>query len=157
MPDSNRTQVCRQNGLTLIEVMLALLLFSVGILAVASMQITSMNSHRLARVSSWDTFAVSSQLELLAAMPSTHAWLSVPEDDSRILRPNHAFIPLHHGSTGMEWEIDATLSLRNAKRIAVSLHRPQQPGGRRYLTFEVIRAGSYETGRLIRQKFVDGS
>lgn len=142
--------------MTLIEVMLALLIFSVGILAVAAMQITGIKCHRIARAASQDAFAVSGQLELLSVMPFHHDWLTDCDGNYRPVRPDHG--PLHRCSepVTIAWEVGAALPVHNAKRIAVMAHRSQPGTHRRALTYECIKAKSYETRLLLGSKNVTG-
>ena len=71
----------RQKGFTLIEVLIAMTLLVIGILAVASMQITSLKGNSIAiRVTEASTWAGDAQ-ETLMARAYTHADLA---DDSNI-------------------------------------------------------------------------
>ena len=135
---------CSQKAMTLIEVMLALLLFSVGILAVASLQVTGFRITQLARTSMVDTFAVSEQLELLYAMPSKHAWLMDSDDGYRPQQPDHGPFYLYRSPASIEWEVGTALPVPNAKRISVTLHRTQSRGHSRKLTYDSLKAEPYE-------------
>ena len=141
-----------QSGMTLIEVMLALLIFSVGILAVAAMQIAGIHCHRNARTATRDAFAVSGTLELLSVMPFQHDWLSDRDGGYRRIIPDHG--PFKHSieSTTIAWEIGAEQPVPDAKRIAVTAHRIQPDHTDRELTYEFVKAGFYETRLLLRQK-----
>jgi type IV pilus assembly protein PilV len=133
-----------QKAMALIEVMLALLLFSVGILAVASLQVTGFRITQLARTSMIDTFAVSEQLELLYAMPSEHAWLIDSDDGYQPHKPDHGPFYLYHSPASIEWEVGAALPVPNAKRIAVTLHRAHSGGHSRKLTYNSLKTEPYE-------------
>lgn len=146
--DDRRTQ----SGMTLIEVMLALLIFSAGILAVAAMQITSIKCHRNARTVTLDTFAVSGQLELLSVMPFHHDWLADRNGGYRQLRPDHGPFQCCSEPATIAWEIGASLPVSGAKRIAVTAHSIQPGSTDRELTYECVKAGSYETRLLLRYK-----
>lgn len=138
------------SGMTLIEVMLALLVFSVGILAVAAMQITSIKCQHRARAATRDAFAVSGQLELLSVMPFHHDWLADRNGGYRQLTPDHG--PFQHRSEPaiIAWEIGASLPVPDAKRIAVTAHSIHPGPTDRELTYECVKAGSYETRLLLR-------
>jgi hypothetical protein len=138
--------------MTLIEVMLALLIFSVGILAVAAMQISSIKCHHRARIATRDAFAVSGQLELLSIMPFHHDWLTDRNGGYRQLEPDHG--PFQHCNepATIAWDIGTSLPVSDAKRIAVTV-RSIRPGPiDRELTYECVKAGFYETRLLLRYK-----
>lgn len=141
-----------QSGMTLIEVMLALLIFSVGILAVAAMQITSIKCYQRARTATRDAFAVSEQLELLSIMPFHHEWLADRNGGYRQLKPDHGPFQRRSEPATIAWEIGASLPVPDAKRIAVTAHSIQPGSTERKLTYECVKAGSYETRLLLRYK-----
>jgi type IV pilus assembly protein PilV len=143
---------CTQTGMTLIEVMLALLIFSVGILAVASMQVTSINCHRAARTATRDAFAVSGQLELLSVMPFHHHWLADQNGGQRLLTPDHGPFQRCSEPATIAWEIGALPLVPDAKRIAVTGRTIQPDPSDREVTYEFVKAGSYETRLLLRYK-----
>lgn len=141
-----------QSGMTLIEVMLALLIFAVGILGVAAMQITSIKCHHRARTATRDTFAVSGQLELLSVMPFHHDWLADRNDGYRQLTPDHGPFQLANEPATIAWEVGTSLPVPDAKRIAVTVNSIQFGPTDRKLTYECVKAGSYETRLLLRYK-----
>jgi prepilin-type N-terminal cleavage/methylation domain-containing protein len=61
-----------QEGFSLIEVLIALAVFSIGILAVASLQITSTNGNALARKVTEATAVAKSQMEYLTTLAYDH-------------------------------------------------------------------------------------
>jgi hypothetical protein len=138
--------------MTLIEVMLALLIFSMGMLAVASMQITSINCHRDALRTTRDAFAVSGQVELLFLMPFHHQWLTDRNDGQRPLTPDYGPFQRYGEPATLAWEIGPLLPVPDAKRIAVTGRTIQTDPTDRELTYESIKAGSYETSLLLRYK-----
>lgn len=146
----NNADQCIQSGMTLIEVMLALLIFSVGILAVAKMQITSIKCHHRARTATRDVFEVSGQLELLSVMPFHHAWLADRNGGYRQLKPDHGPFQRSNEPAAIAWEIGASLPVPDAKRIAVTVYSIQPGPTDRELTYECVKAGSYETRLLLR-------
>jgi prepilin-type N-terminal cleavage/methylation domain-containing protein len=141
-----------QNGMTLIEVMLALLIFSVGILGVAAMQITSIKCHRSARAITRDAFAASGQLELLSVMPFHHDWLVDRDGGYRQLMPDHGPFRRANERATIAWEVGAALPVPDAKRIAVTAYRSLSGSSERKLTYECVKAESYETRLLLRYR-----
>jgi hypothetical protein len=138
--------------MTLIEEMLAQLIFTVGILAVAAMQITSFNCHRNARTATRDAFSASGQLELLSVMPFHHDWLADRNGGYRQMMPDHGPFQHDREPATVAWEIGAALPVPDAKRIAVTVHRTQPGSTDRELTYECIKAGFYETRLLLKYK-----
>jgi len=59
-------------GFTLIEIMIAVAIFSIGILAIASLQIKSINSNAAARMQSEATVAAVDCMERLMSLPYEH-------------------------------------------------------------------------------------
>jgi type IV pilus assembly protein PilV len=64
-------------GLTLIEVMISLAIFSIGILAVAQLQIWNVKNNTTANISTQATLLARAKLEDLKNMPFTHAKLGI--------------------------------------------------------------------------------
>jgi type IV pilus assembly protein PilV len=62
-----------QNGFSLIEVLIALVIFSLGMLAVVSLQISSMNANASSRRQTDATALVAERMERLLALPYDHA------------------------------------------------------------------------------------
>ena len=60
-------------GFTLLEVVIALAVFSIGILAIASIQISSINGNASARMQTEATTLAVERLERLIALPYDHA------------------------------------------------------------------------------------
>jgi prepilin-type N-terminal cleavage/methylation domain-containing protein len=84
-------------GFTMIEVMIAMAIFAVGILAVFSMQITAMNQNSAARMQTEATAIAAQQLELLMALPYDNLLLSADED----LNPHQRTV----GGFSLEWDV----------------------------------------------------
>ena len=63
-------------GFTFIEVLIVLAIFSIGVLAVAVMQATSIGTNAAARMSGEATALATNQLEALMALPYGHADLN---------------------------------------------------------------------------------
>ncbi len=81
-----------QNGFTLLEVLIAILLFSIGLLALASMQITAIRANyfsgALTEASNW----AAGQMEQLLSLNFTHADLQDADGDG-IAGLNHSDDP----------------------------------------------------------------
>ena len=82
-------RTCRidNRGFTFVELLMVIAIFSIGILAVASMQVTSMNANASARMSGEATALAANQIEALMALDyNTAAELSSdPVDNPHVL------------------------------------------------------------------------
>ena len=108
MGTSEKTSSLR--GFTLIEVLIALAIFSIGILAVASMQIQSINLNASAQMQSEATTLAVEWLERLKMLPYDHTDLDEgnnPHQDQ-------------FGSYTIVWEVTEALDLPT-KRISVTV------------------------------------
>jgi len=94
-------QRCSDDGFTLIEVMIALFVLTVGILAVAMMQITSINGNKTAFDISEASFLAESKLEELLSIPFNHADLDdIQPDGSAGLNNNTAATADNNATSG---------------------------------------------------------
>jgi prepilin-type N-terminal cleavage/methylation domain-containing protein len=73
IPNHGNPDACR--GFTLIEVLIALAIFSIGILAVAGLQIRSINMNTAARMQSEATTVAVDVMERLMGLPYEHPQL----------------------------------------------------------------------------------
>ena len=73
----NRLSQKNEAGLTLIEVMISLAIFSIGILAVAQLQIWNVKNNTTGNISTQATLLARAKLEDLKNMPFAHAELNV--------------------------------------------------------------------------------
>lgn len=72
-----------QTGFTLIEVLMAMVVFAIGILGVAKMQISAINGNAGAMALTEKVSLASSQVERLMGLPYTHADLSPTDGTPR--------------------------------------------------------------------------
>jgi type IV pilus assembly protein PilV len=69
---TNKRIALNRRGFTLIEVLMVMAIFSIGMLAVASMQMTSVSSNAAARRVSEKTTLAENQIERLLKLPYDH-------------------------------------------------------------------------------------
>jgi type IV pilus assembly protein PilV len=96
-------------GFTLIEVLMAMAIFSIGILAVGTMQINSANSNTGARIHTEEYTWVVGQIERLTALDYGDDELS--EDDAHSVA---------QGPYTVSWTVVNDSPVAGAKRIAVT-------------------------------------
>lgn len=115
-----------RHGFSLIEVLIAMAIFSIGILAVGAMQISSTNSNTGARIQTEAYTWVVDQIERLAALDYDH--LDLNSDDHSIAR----------GPYTVSWTVEENMPVDGAKRIAVTAVGSRSQA--RPLTIEFIKA-----------------
>lgn len=78
---SGRKKPCRENGFTLIEVMIAIMILSVGLLSVGVMQTAAMKGNATSRSIGGGANKAAEKLEELRTLPVTHALVQERNDD----------------------------------------------------------------------------
>jgi prepilin-type N-terminal cleavage/methylation domain-containing protein len=113
-------------GFTLIEVLMAMAIFSLGMMAVGAMQITSTNSNASARIHTEEYTWVVDQIERLTALSYDHDDLDL--GDHSVVQDPYT----------VSWTVAVDAPVVGAKRIAVTAdgsHRRARP-----ITIEFIKA-----------------
>lgn len=117
--------VCRgRQGLTLVEVMIALLIFSVGILAVAVMQNVGMAAFAGAQRGSANSLQAGGRIEEILSRQYEDPLLVDADDGYDPAVPDHGPMALPSGRGTIEWEVDDDFPVVNAKRITVTVRAP---------------------------------
>jgi type IV pilus assembly protein PilV len=107
-----------ERGFTFIEVLIVIAIFSIGVLAVAIMQVTAINTNTSARLSGEATALAVNQIEALMTLDYTSAELSAdPIDNPHVL---------NEGAYTVNWiitesDIDGNGS-NDSKTISVTVH-----------------------------------
>jgi prepilin-type N-terminal cleavage/methylation domain-containing protein len=97
-------------GFTIIEVLIAMAIFSIGILAVGTMQITSINSNARARMHTEGYTWVVDRIEWLTTLPY---------DDDFLTAGDHG--PVAEGTYAISWNVQDDTPLAGAKTIRVTV------------------------------------
>jgi type IV pilus assembly protein PilV len=90
-------RTCDQHGFTLLEVMIALAIFAIGILAVSAMQMNSINQNAGARIQTEATTVATDTMERLLALPYDHSQL----DADVSLNPHRQVV----GAYTLQWTV----------------------------------------------------
>lgn len=106
-------------GLTLIEVLIALAIFSIGILAVGSLQIKAVNENASARMQTEATAYAVDRLERL---------LALPYDDPNLDELNNPHQVIE-GSYTIVWNVTDDIPINDTKTINLSV-TPANPAAR---------------------------
>ena len=122
-----------EQGYTLIEVTIAMAIFAIGILAIASLQVRAINHNQSAR---WATEAenwAQSQVETLMGMNYSDANLDLG---------NHPAVPLQvEGGYRITWNVaDNSANVNNTKLITVTVRRDSAIIGRRTVNLAFVKA-----------------
>ena len=115
-----------QRGFTLIEVLIAMAIFSVGMLAVGAMQITSTNSNASARIHTEEYTWVVDQIERLTALDY---------DLGDLTAGDHSVV---QGPYTVSWTVVDDTPVAGAKRITVTADGPHSRA--RPITIDFIKA-----------------
>lgn len=113
-------RIADETGLTLIETMLALLVFSVGILAAASMQITGMQSHTRAKSVASGSLAALAIVEKIQLLSFDDDLLTDLDDGYDLQKPDFGPFLFEDASTMLELEIQDDFPSPGLKRITVT-------------------------------------
>ena len=97
-------------GFTLIEVLMAMAIFSIGIMAVGTLQVTSINSNARARMHTEGYTWVVDRIEGLATLPY---------NDDDLTAGNHG--PVAEGTYAISWNVQDDTPLANSKTITVTV------------------------------------
>ena len=100
------------SGFTLIETVIAMAIFAIGILAVGSMQISSVNNNASARMRTEAVILASEKIEELMSLPDYNDLLLSDETHSEV-SANKIYC--------IEWDVEKDYPLPNTKTITLSV------------------------------------
>ncbi len=114
------------SGMTLLEVMVALMLLCVGIMAVAAMLNVSLQSNTKAQTGVEDCIAAAMMMEKILALPYDDSQLEDSDDGFHPQDPDHGPFDVGVRSSTIEWEVDRDFPTLNTKRILVTVRQKSQ-------------------------------
>lgn len=126
--------------MTLLETMIALLIFSIGVMGVASMQLCSMFNNAKALRATEDEAAACRYLEKIVSLSFEDPLLSDPDDGFVPSDPDHGPFIVPSTSSVIEWEVDDQFPVTGAKRISLWVRHDGSRKSAPVLTFEYIKA-----------------
>ncbi|MEF3167834.1 MAG: prepilin-type N-terminal cleavage/methylation domain-containing protein [Deltaproteobacteria bacterium] len=125
-----------QEGFTLIEVMIAVTVFAIGILAVAAMTMRAVNGNTSAAISTDSTRWVSSQIDTIMGMDF---------NDPQLAAGNHGPIPAGNaGQYQVGWTV-ANGTVPNTRIVTVTITRNDVGGGQIQTTYTYLKAQNVRT------------
>ena len=119
------------SGFTLLEVMAALMLFSIGILSVASLLTNGMNAITASRQRLYDTTSATGYLEMMMALDYDHDWLT----DGR-----HGPFKLPTGKGIITWNVRKDVPFLGLKQILITIRSPARNNRVRSVSFEFLKS-----------------
>jgi len=102
----------KENGFTLLEVLIALLIFSIGLLAAASMQMTSIRGNNHSAALTEASYWALGHMERLMSLPFTAGDLAAG---------NHPDPPLTDSIYTITWNVADDVTTNNTKTINVTV------------------------------------
>ena len=115
------------SGFTFVELLVVLAIFSIAVLAIAAMQITSINTNASARMSGEASALAANQLEALMALPYDHGDL-IPATSYEVVSGPYTVrweitpADMDGNGTNDSKAIDVTVQCANRNAKDVSLH-----------------------------------
>jgi len=125
-----KARICEKNGFTLIEVLIALVILSVGILGVAKMQLSAIKGNTIARKHTQLIIAAQNQIELIMQMP----YSTLSDGATSLGHSDDSTIPENYTLT---YNVS---TMSDCKKITVSLSHLTEPNGNPSASLTFIRA-----------------
>jgi Prokaryotic N-terminal methylation motif len=135
----HRIFLFNKRGITLIENMIALLVFTVALLAVGSMQAHSMKLDADSRRAISQSIEASKTLETILALPFEDPLLRDTDDGYAPGLPDHGPFKFETGTGTIEWEVDDQFPVIDAKRIRVTVRITGSSGIPKVSTYDYIK------------------
>jgi prepilin-type N-terminal cleavage/methylation domain-containing protein len=132
-----------QRGLTLLENLIALLIFTVVLLGAASMQLHSMKINADASRAFCHSMAATEILETILALPFDDPLLSDPDDGYAPDVADHGPFRIASSRATIEWEVDDRFPVPDAKRVSVTIRTTVDHGRRKVFTYDYIKAKGF--------------
>lgn len=121
--DQSVGQKIGEGGFTLIEVIIAISILTIGLLAVASMQTAAIQGNFFAYRTSEATTLAQDRLEYLLSLPYGDALLQDGDDQDDPLQGDH---PVDTTIYQIKYDVDVDSPIAGAKRITVRVIRTEQ-------------------------------
>ncbi|KJS28489.1 MAG: hypothetical protein VR64_24200 [Desulfatitalea sp. BRH_c12] len=127
----------------MLENMIAILFFTVGILAAASMSGTSMKAITQAQQGMYNSVSAAGVIEALLAMPYDDALLLDADDGYDPSSPDHGPFDIEESRSRIAWEVQEGFPAPGTKRISVTVQRRDRGGRTVSFTYDYIKARDY--------------
>jgi len=127
-----------EKGTTLIEVMLALFVFSIGILSVAQMQIAGLSCSTKATRNMYNSVSAGNMVERMLSLPINDPHLTDIDGGYFPDNPDHGPVTISNTRSTMEWEVEDDFVVKGMKRVTVTIRWQAKDGSPRSLTFASV-------------------
>lgn len=127
------------SGITLLEIMVAMLIFSIGILGIGTVLIKAIGTNTKARRVTFESVAVTDLMEKILSLPYDDPLLMDKDDGFEPLEPDHGPISIQSPPSTIEWEIDDNFPAPNTKRIRITIRFIDHSGVKMHYTYEYIK------------------
>ena len=132
-----------RRGLTLIENMVALLIFTAALMGVASLQVYSMKVDGEARRAFHHSMAATEQLETILALPFDDPLLRDTDNGYTPEVADHGPFKIAESRATIEWEVDDRFAVPDAKRVSITIRTPGGGGRRKEFTYNYIKTRGF--------------
>jgi prepilin-type N-terminal cleavage/methylation domain-containing protein len=135
MKAGHRKNRLSRRGFSLIEVLIAMAIFSIGILALTSLQIRSINQNATAKMQTAATTLAVDWMEQLISRPYDDAWLDEADSPFEVQRGSYTIVwdvtedPNNYGLPIKQIDVQVTGANRNAKVVNLTSIKWQGSGG----------------------------
>jgi prepilin-type N-terminal cleavage/methylation domain-containing protein len=135
MKACHRKNRLNRRGFSLIEVLIAMAIFSIGILALTSLQIRSINQNATAKMQTAATILAVDWMEQLISRPYDDAWLDEADSPFEVQRGSYTIVwdvnedPNNYGLPIKQIDVQVTSANRNAKAVNLTSIKWQGSGG----------------------------
>lgn len=133
-----------RRGLTLLENMIALLIFTVALMGIASMQVRSSKIDTEARLAFCRSMVATEYLETFLALPFDDPLLVDPDNGYTPAVADHGPFMMASGRGTIEWEVDDRFPVPNAKRVSVTIRTRGDSGRRKEVIYDYIKTKGFE-------------
>ena len=140
-PTTRTNPICLfdRRGVTLLENMIALLIFTVALMGAATLQVHSMKINGRARMAFRHSMAVSEQLESILALPFDDPLLDDPDNGYAPEVADHGPFRIANSRATIEWEVNKRFAVPDAKRVTVTIRIPADGQSRNVFTYDYLK------------------
>jgi prepilin-type N-terminal cleavage/methylation domain-containing protein len=138
-----RSRFTNQYGFTLLEVVIALLIFTIGLLAVAHMQVVSRYCINKAKKGLINDIAAANELERLLALAYEAPQLADLDDGYHPEKADHGPFDIAQTRSTIEWEVDDDYPAAHTKRITVTVRSVHRSGRPQIFSYDYIKSKDY--------------
>jgi type IV pilus assembly protein PilV len=139
----SRSGFTNQCGFTLLEVVIALLIFTIGLLAVAHMQVVSRYGISKAKKGLLNDIAAGNKMEELLAMAYEDPQLADHDDGYHPEKADHGPFDIAQTNSTIEWEVDDDYPAAHTKRITVTIRSVNRGGMPLTISYEYVKSKDY--------------